>query len=126
MNLQTIALGLALATNEVEGPVALDAHSATLQALDTLTGRTRNLVVETGGSASFGRLNVHLRKCRYMPENPSTQSYAFLTVEELPERSVIFNAWMIASAPALSAMDHPRYDIWLIRCNARDVSPQNE
>ncbi|MEO0381372.1 MAG: DUF2155 domain-containing protein, partial [Pseudomonadota bacterium] len=24
--------------------------------------------------------------------------------------------WMIASAPALSAMEHARYDVWVMRC----------
>ena len=27
-----------------------------------------------------------------------------------------FSGWMIASTPALSAMDHSRYDIWVMRC----------
>ncbi|MDA9980314.1 DUF2155 domain-containing protein, partial [Yoonia sp.] len=27
-----------------------------------------------------------------------------------------FAGWMLASAPALNAMDHPRYDVWALRC----------
>ncbi len=28
----------------------------------------------------------------------------------------LFSGWMLASAPALNAMDHPRYDVWALRC----------
>ncbi len=28
-----------------------------------------------------------------------------------------FSGWMIASSPALNALDNPRYDVWLLRCN---------
>ncbi|MEZ5716636.1 MAG: DUF2155 domain-containing protein [Paracoccaceae bacterium] len=28
----------------------------------------------------------------------------------------IFTGWMVASSPALNAMDHRRYDVWVLRC----------
>jgi hypothetical protein len=31
---------------------------------------------------------------------------------------VIFSGWMYASSPGLSALEHPVYDIWVIRCTA--------
>ena len=30
----------------------------------------------------------------------------------------LFDGWMIASSPALSALDHPRYDVWVLRCSS--------
>ncbi|KCZ83625.1 hypothetical protein HAD_13524 [Hyphomonas adhaerens MHS-3] len=35
--------------------------------------------------------------------------------EENPE---LFSGWMFASSPGLSALEHPVYDIWVIRCTA--------
>ena len=29
----------------------------------------------------------------------------------------LFDGWMIASSPALNALDHPRYDVWVIGCD---------
>ncbi|MEC8294787.1 MAG: DUF2155 domain-containing protein, partial [Pseudomonadota bacterium] len=29
----------------------------------------------------------------------------------------MFRGWMMASAPALNALDHARYDVWPLRCN---------
>jgi hypothetical protein len=28
----------------------------------------------------------------------------------------VFSGWMIADSPALSALDHARYDVWILRC----------
>lgn len=33
----------------------------------------------------------------------------------------IFRGWMFASAPALNALEHPVYDVWVIDCRTRDV-----
>ena len=98
---------------------------AHLRALDTIVGAVTDLSVAVGETVQFGRLSISVSSCRYLPENPSTHSYAFVTVSEYPDPPPVFNAWMIAAAPALSAMEHPRYDIWLIRCSAEMVSSSN-
>jgi hypothetical protein len=38
-------------------------------------------------------------------------------VDSLNDNAPVFSGWMIASSPALSAMDHPRYDVWILRCD---------
>ena len=30
--------------------------------------------------------------------------------------ALTFAGWMIADSPALNALDHPRYDVWVLRC----------
>ena len=34
------------------------------------------------------------------------------------EARQIFKGWMFASSPALSALDHPRYDVWVLSCSS--------
>lgn len=97
--------------------LAISGTHARLRGLDTMTGSTQDFDIEVGGPASrFGRLSIDVSACRYFAENPATQSYAFITVKEMSKSLPVFSAWMIAASPALSAMDHPRYDIWLINC----------
>ena len=36
-------------------------------------------------------------------------------IEETSE-TPLFSGWMLASSPALSALDHPRYDVWVLSC----------
>lgn len=105
--------------------IAISGNVAFLRGLDTITGATQDIVIPVNEEAKFGRLTVSVRSCRYLPENPSLYSYAFVTVHESNNPQPLFSAWMIASAPALSAIEHPRYDIWLIRCNAETDTSSN-
>jgi len=36
---------------------------------------------------------------------------------EALEREKVFSGWMLSSRPAISALDHPVYDIWVLGCN---------
>ena len=37
-----------------------------------------------------------------------------------------FSGWMFASSPALSAMEHPVYDLWVLDCDNQDGTPAAE
>ena len=112
------ALAVSLLSAEVVGQGALSGDGAALRALDTITGESRDIFLNVGETAEFGKIRIALEDCRYFPENPSSGSFAFVHVTERQSGKTVFRAWMIASAPALSALDHHRYDVWLIRCRA--------
>ncbi len=97
------------------------APGAKLRMLDKLTGQVTDLDLGNGKSQEFGRLTVQLDDCRYNPENPAAEAYAHLTVLDANATDPVFNGWMTASSPALSALDHPRYDVWVLRCDVADV-----
>tara|TARA_R110002126_G_scaffold11148_4_gene50602 strand:- start:783 stop:1142 length:360 start_codon:yes stop_codon:yes gene_type:complete len=92
------------------------ARGAVLRGLDTFNGHVTDMEVAAGQSVQFGRLNIVLRECRYPAGNPAGDAYASLEISQQGREGVIFSGWMIASSPALSAMEHPRYDVWVLRC----------
>lgn len=92
------------------------ASGGILRALDKTSGQTTDLEIRSGGIARMGNLEIVLHDCRYPAGNPSGNAYAALEISELGHLGTIFSGWMIASAPALSAMEHQRYDVWVIRC----------
>lgn len=92
------------------------APGGVLRVLDKLTGTTRDVEMRAGTVARFGRLNISMRECRYPAGNRAGDAYAGLEIHETGNDEPMFNGWMIASAPALSALDHPQYDVWVIRC----------
>ena len=96
----------------------LDAPAATLRGLDKVSGEVREYQLRTGESFSIGRIEVALGACRYPEDNPTGEAYAWIEVQSEGEADRDFAGWMIASSPALSALDHPRYDVWVIRCNS--------
>ena len=91
---------------------------AILRALDKYTGSVVDIEMSTGTLSRFGRLELILTECRYPAGNPSGEAYAGLQIRELGQDAVVFSGWMVASSPALNAMEHPRYDVWVLRCKA--------
>lgn len=94
-----------------------------LQALDKTTGRTSFLTVKVGNRHAYGDLLIDVEKCMKRPPEETPENSAFLTVSER-NGTEIFRGWMFSSNPALSGMDHPVYDIWVVECktNAMEKS----
>lgn len=119
-----LLLLLALATGapaqEAAPPPAQEGAAAgtgvVIRALDKLSGRVRDVELPTATTARFGRIEIDHAECRYPAGNPSGDAFALLRVRDTLEGQVVFTGWMIASAPALSALDHARYDLWVLRC----------
>ncbi len=97
-------------------PEATAGSGVVLRALDKLSGRVRDIEMPSGTTTRFGRIEIDHAECRYPTGNPSGDAYALLRVRDALEDRVVFTGWMIASAPALSALDHARYDLWVLRC----------
>ncbi|VVT06832.1 conserved exported hypothetical protein [Roseovarius sp. EC-HK134] len=96
--------------------VAAVAKGALLRGLDKINGSAQDLELANGQSGVFGSLDVVLGECRYPQDDPAADAYAYLTISEQAGGAVIFSGWMLASSPALNALEHPRYDIWVLRC----------
>jgi hypothetical protein len=114
-----------------EGPSALppgtmsDEPVAVLQALDKITARVKRLPVHVGQVGTFGTLSILVDACRKAPPEDSPEAAAFLKItdgkSDAPQ--TIFSGWMFASSPALSAMDHPVYDISVVDCTSDTTAP---
>jgi hypothetical protein len=87
-----------------------------LRLLDKTTGRTTDLEMQAGETETIGQISVQFSECRYPVNNPSGNAYALVVVRDARVEDPVFEGWLIASAPALNAMDHPRYDVWVLRC----------
>ena len=107
------AASYAVAQNQIETE---NSSAAYLRILDTLTGVVADLTVNTGDTEDYERLKITVKDCRYPKDNPNSDAYALLVIQDVREEKPRFDAWMIASSPALSALDHPRYDVWLLKC----------
>lgn len=99
--------------SETAGAVA-SAPGAMLRGLDRVTGQSTDLTLASGQTQPMFRLEVSLSDCRYPVTDPSSDAFAHVTIRDRGE--VVFNGWMTAASPALSALDHPRYDIWVLGC----------
>jgi hypothetical protein len=102
---------------------AIQMQQAVLQGLDKITARISTIKVAVGETVSFGSLQITLRSCDKKPPEETPESAAFLqVVEQKPGEQPVtrFSGWMFASSPAVSAMDHPVYDLWVLDCENKD------
>jgi hypothetical protein len=115
-----LGLGTVVAAQDLEPPTASDriatGDGAVLRGLDRVAGSSIDITLEAGGSARIGHLVVMLEECRYPVENPAGEAYAWIDVFDSRADDMIFSGWMIASSPALNALDHRRYDVWVLSC----------
>lgn len=102
-----------------------------LRALDKVTATTQDYTVIVGDNLKYGSLDITVRHCEKRPPEETPETYAFLQITDArtdgeggeAEHEKLFSGWMFASSPALSALEHPVYDIWVLDCV---VPPQLE
>ncbi|MFT7593105.1 MAG: hypothetical protein ACI8R4_000417 [Paracoccaceae bacterium] len=111
-----IGLFLVLGIPGVAQENASSGKGAVVRGLDKVNGQIVDVELFSGATAAVFGLDVSLADCRYPADNPTGDAFAFLTIRENGAADIRFEGWMIASAPALSALDHSRYDVWVLRC----------
>lgn len=106
---------------------ALEADVVVLQGLDKITARTSTFEVPVGSTDMFGTLEITVHHCEKTPPEEPPENKAFLEIVDLrPDREpvTVFTGWMFSSSPALNALEHPVYDVWVKSCKMReDASP---
>jgi len=103
--------------------------TAMLQGLDKVTARTSTFQARLDTPVRFGALTVTLRHCDRTPPEETPESTAYLEIVEVrpgEEPRLVFGGWMFASSPALSAMEHPVYDIWVLECTGNPLPVPEE
>lgn len=99
--------------------------TATFSGLDKISGRIIQFDVALNETVQFGALQVTPRACFTRPATETQNTTAFVEIDEITLKAEIrriFNGWMFASSPGLSAVEHPIYDIWLIDCKTTPPS----
>jgi len=92
-----------------------------LRGLDKITARITTFEAPLEREVSFGTLRILAHTCRKRPPEETPEVAVFLEIEEerpgVEGRITLFSGWMFASSPALSALEHPVYDVWVIDCS---------
>ena len=114
-----VALTAIVSTISFSSAKAEPYDTAVLQGLDKVTARVSTVEARIGDTVTFGALEIIVRTCDKRPPEDPPESAAFLDIWEVqPGESAVslFRGWMFASSPALSALEHPVYDIWVLDC----------
>lgn len=114
-------------------------------ALDREKGTNVRVRVPVGSQVTYGSLRLKLSACYASNPEDAMESWAYVEVTDmgrqnlnqlavLPQRDrrsmkeankerVIRKGWIIASSPAVTPIDHPTYDMWLVSCEGAIAPP---
>ena len=98
---------------------------AVLQGLNKITARVSTIEAPVDQTVRFGTLDITVKRCSKRPPEETPESTAYITIREnrSGEQSVeLFAGWMFASSPAVSSMEHPVYDVWVVDCKKTSSS----
>ncbi|WP_371397919.1 DUF2155 domain-containing protein [Fretibacter rubidus] len=109
-------------------------EAVVLRALDKVTAKTQDFTVPVGDSLDYGSLRVDVKHCEKRPPEDIPETYVFLQIfdakldgkGEVSEPEKVFSGWMMGSNPALSALDHGVYDIWVLECKTKAASETDD
>ena len=109
-------------------PVVLRSPVAVLQVLDKVTAETLRFEAPVGRRVRYKTLVVEVKACETRGYNdPQPRASAYIVVDSRtaalqtsrdPTTTELFHGWTFAFSPALHAVEHPLYDLWLVACSA--------
>ena len=111
--LMTLLCTAAIAAGMTAEPIAV------MQGLDKITAWVSRFEVPVGKTATFFTLSITVRDCEKSAPEDRPENAAFVEIYESrpgEEKSRLFSGWMFSSSPALSALEHPVYDVNLLEC----------
>src|ERR1051326_137654 len=99
---------------------------AVMQGLDKITARGARFAAPARKAVPFFTLSVVVRDCEKSAPEDRPENAAFVEIYETrpgEEQRRLFSGWMFSSSPALSALEHPVYDVNLLECKGATPPP---
>lgn len=87
-------------------------QSVPLRGLDKITAKVFNMEVPVGKKVKFGSLEIEVLQADCTPPEQRPECKAYLRITEKGKQ--LFHGWMFASDPAVCALEHPVYDVWVV------------
>ncbi len=109
----------------VAGAREIQTNMARMQAMDKVTGKVSEIDVPVNGETVFGSFSIVVRYCATRSPEETPENFAFVDVVDNYKTETpvnVFKGWMMSSSPALNAVEHPIYDVWLLKCYDGDTS----
>jgi len=92
---------------------------ANLIILNKITTKSQDIVFDLGEKQFFGNLSIEVHKCVKSTDPFKANDLMLLSVKHIQiddDSKLIFHGWVASSAPALSTLEHPIYEIIPKQC----------
>lgn len=93
----------------------VEKNNAVLRVMNKDAGKVQEIVVPVGQSVAFEKLNITVRACKQTDPFDAENFFTFIEVSEQGNKK-IFSNWMNCNEPGERPLQHPDYDLWLVKC----------
>lgn len=88
-------------------------ETAVVRIMNKAAGKAYTVNVPVGRDTRFEKMNLLVRSC--MQSDPFQAEDYFMFIE-ISQDAKIFSGWMSRNEPGDNPLQHPDYDLWLVRC----------
>ena len=87
--------------------------AAVVRIMNKAAGKAQTVTIPVGRAAEFEKLNLVVRSCQQTDPFDAEDFFMFV---EISQNAKIFSGWMSRNEPGANPLQHPDYDVWLVRC----------
>lgn len=100
-------------------PVVADAYvnrnAAVVKIMNKDAGKVQQVVIPVNQEVQFEKIFINVRSCKQTDPFQAEDFFAFLEISER-DKGQIFGGWMSRNEPGQNPLQHPDYDVWLVKC----------
>lgn len=99
-----------------------------VRALNKVTGQSSLLEIKPGETAAFGNLDITAVTCQAsLPDSQVDYAGLLELNEHVPgqvQPKLRFRGWMYATSPSVTSLEHPIYDVTMVKCDTGAPKPE--
>lgn len=100
-------------------PVTADAYvnrnTAVLRIMNKDAGKVQEVNIPVGQEQQFEKMFINVRSCKQTDPFLAEDFFAFIEISER-DKGQFFGGWMSRNEPGQNPLQHPDYDVWLVKC----------
>lgn len=99
-----------------------------IRVLNKVTTQAQLISFKPRDTSKIGQLQITAITCQKSSEKSQADAAGLLDIAELPSTDKekikpLFRGWMYASSPSVTALEHPIYDVTMVRCEMVGSEP---
>ena len=93
----------------------VERNVAVLRVMNKDAGKVQQINIPVGQEVQFEKIFINVRNCKQSDPFQAEDFFAFLEISE-QDKGKIFSNWMCRNEPGQNPLQHPDYDVWLVKC----------
>lgn len=88
---------------------------AVVRVLNKDAGKVQEINIPVGSETQLEKLFINVRTCQQTDPFQAEDFFAFIEIAE-SGKGQIYGNWMSRNEPGQNPLQHPDYDVWLVKC----------